>query len=64
MTEQADGAAGQNPAGNPNGANKCRCGIEPGAEPHYCPYAYDVHDDKDTQCNCCETCTQSCADDI
>jgi hypothetical protein len=42
----------------------CKCGRNPASEPHTCPYAADVHDDEETLCNCCDECTQECADDI
>ena len=33
------------------------------AAPHPCPFKSDINDDA-TLCNCCEGCTQECADDI
>jgi len=30
---------------------------------HTCPFLIDVHDDY-TECDCCDECTQRCADDI
>lgn len=45
--------------------NPCpRCG-NPGAAQHTCPYHDDVNDDLPPKyCNCCESCTQDCIDDI
>ena len=43
---------------NPN----CTCD-EHEHDYHECPFAVDVHDD-DTECDCCPSCTQTCADDI
>jgi hypothetical protein len=35
------------------------------AQPHYCPYQYDVNNNDDSEyCNCCENCQQACSDDI
>ena len=31
---------------------------------HTCPFAEDVHNDKDSICNCCDECTKDCSDDI
>lgn len=31
---------------------------------HRCPYEVDINDNPDTLCNCCEDCTQECADNI
>jgi hypothetical protein len=45
-------------------SNNCRqCGtfVEPS---HGCPYAEDVNGDYEFQCNCCESCTSLCADEI
>lgn len=43
---------------------KCdRCG-GPGEDPHPCPFAEEIHEDSETQCNCCESCTEECAMDI
>ena len=33
-------------------------------EPHPCPFAADVYDDKEYLCTCCEECTYECAQDI
>ena len=33
-------------------------------EPHSCPYAHDLYDDKLTTCTCCETCKGFCCDEI
>lgn len=38
--------------------------IHAAEEPHTCPYREDIHNDSETLCNCCEDCTQSCAEDI
>ena len=32
--------------------------------PHPCPFKSDVCDDDKTLCECCDDCTQECADDI
>lgn len=31
---------------------------------HVCPFQYDVHNDREFKCTCCERCEQQCADDI
>jgi hypothetical protein len=31
---------------------------------HPCPYASEINDDSESLCDCCETHTQECADDI
>jgi hypothetical protein len=39
----------------------------PPSEPHTCPYLMDVHQGEpgcDRLCNCCEACTDECADDV
>ena len=41
----------------------CGCRDEAG-DYHECPYAADVDNNPDSECNCCPKCTQSCADDI
>lgn len=34
-------------------------------EPHYCPYQYDIYNNKDENyCTCCEDCTHKCRMDI
>ncbi len=43
---------------------KCKCGAPASEEPHTCPYQYDVHNDREYECRCCERCQQNCADDI
>ena len=30
---------------------------------HGCPFQQDINDDDEFRCNCCEDCTQDCADD-
>ena len=43
------------------------CGFSVGSsELHQCPYAADIENDYSEEgfCNCCEECTQVCADDI
>ena len=51
-----------------NMTEKCEGGFCEGrneaTEPHTCPYAEDINDDSVTLCNCCEFCTDSCADEI
>ena len=32
--------------------------------PHSCPYAGEIHDDYESECNCCDECTHECAMDI
>lgn len=35
------------------------------AEPlHECPFQREINDDADYRCNCCDACSQNCADDI
>lgn len=44
---------------------KCEsCNKNEGSELHTCPYNEDVCDDHESLCNCCEDCTQECANDI
>lgn len=31
---------------------------------HSCPFKREINDDSESMCNCCEECTQECADDI
>jgi hypothetical protein len=31
---------------------------------HICPYKSDIHEDNETLCNCCNSCTRECLDDI
>jgi hypothetical protein len=38
----------------------CKCG-GPGVEPHDCPYN---EIEGDVVCNCCESCTDACAEEI
>lgn len=33
-------------------------------EPHTCPFAVDINDDRDTLCRCCENCQDDCAMEI
>ena len=41
------------------------CEEEIGTEDmHTCPYKEDIYGDITTLCNCCDTCTQHCKDDI
>lgn len=42
----------------------CKCGVNPAEPLHECPYQADVNNDPDSLCDCCEVCTQQCADDI
>lgn len=32
--------------------------------PHPCPFKQEIHDDRDTLCECCENCTHECAMDV
>lgn len=43
--------------------SKCNCGND-GKKPHTCPFLSDVDNDIETKCNCCDKCTDQCADDI
>lgn len=44
---------------------KCnRCNNNKANAGHKCPYKHDINGDKDTLCDCCDECTQNCADDI
>jgi len=31
---------------------------------HTCPFAEEIRDDHDSECNCCKECTYQCAMDI
>lgn len=43
----------------------CKCGKNPAAEPHACPYAQDVGGSTDNEyCTCCDDCRRECAMDI
>jgi hypothetical protein len=35
-----------------------------GKQPHVCPFRWEINDDDETLCTCCDDCTQECADDI
>jgi len=48
---------------DPDGAGVCKCG-QPGQYDHSCPYASDIGNDSETQCNCCSSCQTACAEDI
>ena len=41
-----------------------RCGKRPAQPPHTCPYAEEIHGDRETLCECCEECEKQCAWDI
>lgn len=41
-----------------------KCQEHPAESMHTCPYASDIHDDRETLCNCCEECTYQCRMDI
>lgn len=44
---------------------KCkRCGTKVSRERHTCPYQSDMHNDKESLCNCCSNCYDNCAGDI
>jgi hypothetical protein len=44
---------------------KCQsCKVNEGEELHTCPFAADVNDDSESQCNCCDSCCGNCADAI
>lgn len=46
-------------------SSKCpKCQKNEAQDDHTCPFAGDIHDDHETLCNCCDQCTQDCADDI
>ena len=43
----------------------CRCGKNPAAEPHSCPYAKEIAGDNDPEyCTCCDDCRHECCMDI
>jgi len=39
---------------------KCTCD-EDYVEDHTCPFAEEIDGDSETQCNCCDYCTEQCA---
>lgn len=41
----------------------CKCGSNPAAEPHACPFKLELNDDH-SLCACCEECTQECVGQI
>lgn len=42
----------------------CRsCNTNIAEEEHTCPFGEEIHGDH-TLCNCCDKCSQNCADDI
>lgn len=43
--------------------NKCSCGSE-GSDPHTCPFAEEINGNYERLCNCCNSCTYECAQDI
>jgi hypothetical protein len=42
--------------------DKCKKVIA--AEPHACPFNVEVHDDRDTLCTCCGSCTHDCLREV
>ncbi len=46
------------------GKGYCSASPNPQTAPHTCPYLSDVHEDRETLCNCCEFCQACCADEI
>lgn len=42
---------------------ECKCGCE-GSEQHPCPFKWEILDDKETTCNCCDECKRECLMDI
>ena len=40
-----------------------KCGKNPAAEPHICPYDSEINDDYE-ECTCCSECESDCADEI
>lgn len=42
----------------------CACKDNEDGDTHECPYAADVNNEPNSECNCCPECTQQCADDI
>jgi hypothetical protein len=42
----------------------CKCGKNPSADPHTCPYQSEINDDDAFECTCCDDCRQECSDDI
>lgn len=44
---------------------KCQCcGKNEAAPKHSCPYAYEMYNDEDSTCNCCEDCEEQCNAEI
>ena len=41
----------------------CSCGNE-GEEEHSCPWQSDINNDDEYMCNCCDSCSSNCAEDI
>jgi hypothetical protein len=41
-----------------------QCDIRHGKTAHTCPFQSDVHNNDDFTCNCCEKCTDDCAQSI
>lgn len=40
------------------------CGKNVANEPKICPYNYEIYNDDETLCTCCDECRQDCIDDI
>lgn len=40
------------------------CWVNPKKAPHTCPFLSDVHEDRETLCDCCDFCEEVCADEI
>lgn len=40
------------------------CNARTGEEPHTCPFAEEISNDYCSECNCCDQCTEFCANDI
>lgn len=41
----------------------CTC-IEQVQEEHVCPYSLNIYGDDEDMCNCCESCTGTCAENV
>lgn len=64
VPSERDEPCRRDPHGYPARKGKtCKCG-KPGLPLHPCPYDEDLHNDKTPTCNCCETCQESCAQEL
>lgn len=40
------------------------CKERPAEPPHTCTLRYELHNDDETLCDCCDNCARECAEDV